>query len=240
MGETNGNATYNALQVKVEKRFASGYQILVSFTHSKCLDEGSNQSGPLTVNFLKANHAVCDYDSPENLTISSVYELPFGKGRKFLPNANRLLNGFIGGWEIAGVSTSRTGLPFTPVISADQANTGIGSQRPNVVGDGSLSNPTPNLWFNPAAFAIPTKYTYGNGGRNILRADGVEEIDLTLEKNFVITETKRLEFRAEAFNIANTPTFSAPGATIGSSSAGVVTSTLNSNRVLQGALKLYF
>ena len=240
MGESNGNATYNALQVKVEKRFAKGYQMLVSFTHSKCLDEGSNQSGPLMVNFLKANHAVCDYDSPENLTISSVYELPFGAGRQFLSNANRWVNGVLGGWEIAGVSTSRTGLPFTPVISADQANTGIGGQRPIVVGNPSLSNPTPNLWFNPAAFAIPAKYTYGNGGRNILRADGVEEIDLTLEKNFVITETRRLEFRLEAFNIANTPTFAAPGATIGSASAGVVTSTLNSNRVLQGALKFYF
>jgi Carboxypeptidase regulatory-like domain/TonB dependent receptor-like, beta-barrel len=240
IGESNGNATYNALQMKVEKRFSSGYQMLVSFTRSKCLDEGSNQSGPLTVNFLKQNHAVCDYDSPTNLTISSVYELPFGSGKIFLANANRFVKGALGGWQVAGVFSGKTGLPFTPVISADQANTGIGSQRPNVVGNWALSNPTPNLWFNPAAFAIPTKYTYGNSGRNILRADNLLELDLTLEKNFVFSETRRLQFRAEAFNITNTPTFAAPGATIGSSSAGVVTSTLNGNRVLQGALKFYF
>jgi len=240
IGESNGNATYNALQMKLEKRFASGYQMLLSFTHSKCEDEGSNQSGPLTVNFLKSNHAVCDYDSPNNLTVSSVYELPFGKGKKFLGNSGRLANGVLGGWQVAGGFMARTGLPFTPVISADNANTGIGSQRPNVVGDPSVANPSPTQWFNPAAFATAAKYTYGNGGRNILRADGLVELDLTLEKNFAITETKRLQFRAEAFNISNTPTFSAPGATIGSASAGVITSTLNAGRVLQGALKFYF
>jgi hypothetical protein len=240
LGESNGNATYNALQVKLDKRFASGYQMLLSYTRSKCLDEGTNQSAPLTVNFLKANHAVCDYDSPNNLTISSVYELPFGNGRKFMANTNRFVNGVLGGWEVAGVLTARTGLPFTPTISSDQANTGVGGQRPVVVGDPSVPNPTPGLWFNPAAFAIPAKYTYGNSGRNILRADRLLELDLTLEKNFKITESKRVEFRAEAFNISNTPTFAAPGSTIGSSSAGIITGTLNANRVLQGALKFYF
>ncbi|HEY3835209.1 MAG TPA: TonB-dependent receptor [Bryobacteraceae bacterium] len=240
LGESNGNATYNALQMKVDKRFANGVQMLLSFTHSKCLDEGSNQSGPLTVNFLKANHAVCDYDSPNNLTISSVYQLPFGNGRKFMASSGRLVNGVLGGWEIAGVFTHRTGLPFTPTISSDQANTGIGSQRPNIVGDPSVANPSVAQWFNPAAFALPAKYTYGSSGRNILRADRLVELDLTLEKNFLITEKKRIEFRAEAFNISNTPTFSAPGSSIGSSSAGVITGTLNANRVLQGALKFYF
>ena len=85
-----------------------------------------------------------------------------------------------------------------------------------------------------------TRYTYGNGGRNILRADGLQQLDLTLKKDFVIRESKRLEFRAEAFNITNTPTFSAPSSTIGSATAGVITSTLNAGRVMQGALKFIF
>jgi hypothetical protein len=240
LGESNGNATYNALQVKLEKRFANGYQMLLSFTHAKCLDEGSNQSAPLTVNMLKLNHAVCDYDLPYDLTLSSVYELPFGKGRKFMSNANRWVNGALGGWELAGILTERSGQPFTPTISSDNANTGIGGQRPNVVGDPSVANPSPTLWFNPAAFAISTRFTYGNGGRNILRADGLQQLDLTLKKNFAIRESKRLEFRAEAFNITNTPTFSAPSSTIGSATAGVITSTLNAGRVMQGALKFVF
>jgi hypothetical protein len=240
LGMSNGNASYNALQVKLERRFSHGYQMLLSYTHAKCLDEGSNQSAPLTVNMLKANHALCDYDLPNDLTISSVYELPFGRGRSFLANTNRVVNGVFGGWEVAGIFMTRTGLPFTPTISSDNANTGVGGQRPNVVGDPSVANRTTSQWFNPAAFAIPTRFTYGNGGRNILRADGLQELDVTLKKNFIFTETRRLEFRAEAFNVTNTPTFSAPNASIGSTSAGIITSTLNAGRVLQGALKLYF
>ena len=240
LGLSNGNATYHALQVKLEKRFSGGYQMLLSFTHSKCLDEGTNQTAPLTVYLLKLNHAPCDYDLPNDLTISSVYELPFGAGRRFMSGANRWVNGVLGGWEVAGILMGRTGLPFTPTISSDNANTGIGGQRPNVLGNASVANPNPTLWFNPAAYAIPARYTYGNGGRNILRADGLIELDITLKKYFAITESKRLEFRAEAFNISNTPTFAAPGSTIGSSSAGIITSTLNAGRVMQLALKLYF
>jgi len=87
---------------------------------------------------------------------------------------------------------------------------------------------------------VPNKYTYGNSGRNILQADGLTQLDVTLAKRFSITERSQLQFRAEAFNLLNQPTFSAPNATIGSSSAGIVTSTLNANRILQLALKLSF
>jgi hypothetical protein len=240
MGETNGNANYNALQVTLEKRFSSGYQALLSYTWSKCIDQGSNQSGPITVSYLAANRAVCDFNSPQNLTISSVYELPFGRQRRYLSSANGLVDALAGGWEIAGILTSRSGLPFTPTISGDQANTGVGGQRPTLVGDPSLANPTVQSWFNVSGFATPTRYTYGNAGRNILTADNLVQLDVTLQKKFRILESQQLEFRAEAFNIANHPTFSAPNATIGSSSAGTVTSTLNSNRILQLALKFYF
>ena len=240
MGETNGIANYNALQAKIEKRFANGFQMLASYTYSKCLDTGSNQGGPITVSFLHQNYAPCDYDLPQFLTVSSVYELPFGKGRAYLSNGNRLVEGIFGGWEVAGIYTARSGLPFTPTISSDRANTGVGGQRPNRTASGILDSPAPTQWFDVSAFAIPAQYTYGNSGRNILRGDGLVELDVTLEKNFNITEGTRLEFRAEAFNIANHPTFSNPNSTIGSAAAGTVTSTLNAGRILQGALKFYF
>ncbi|MCU1257153.1 MAG: Cna domain protein, partial [Bryobacterales bacterium] len=240
VGLTNGYANYNALQTKVEKRFAHGYQMLASYTYSRCMDVGSNQGGPITVSFLHSNYAPCDYDLPQNLTVSSVYELPFGKGRGFLASSNRFVDGVLGGWEVAGIFMARAGLPFTPTISGDRANTGVSGQRPNRLSDGTLANPTPNLWFDPTAFTTPAQYTYGNSGRNILRADHLINLDLTLKKNFVFSETRRLEFRAEAFNIANHATFSAPNSTIGAATAGLVTSTLNSGRVLQGALKLFF
>ncbi len=157
-----------------------------------------------------------------------------------MDNANRFVNGVLGGWELAGILTARSGLPFTPVISSDQANVGISGQRPVVVGDPFLANPTPNDWFNVNAFAMPAKYTFGNSGRNILQADSLIQLDLTLEKRFDLWEKSQLEFRAEAFNLLNRPTFSAPGASIGSASAPVVTSTLNAGRIMQFALKLYF
>jgi Carboxypeptidase regulatory-like domain/TonB dependent receptor-like, beta-barrel len=240
VGLTNGIANYDALQVKLEKRFAQGFQLLGSYTYSKCMDLGSNQSGPITVGMLHQNYAVCDYNLPQNLTVSSVYELPFGKGRHYLNNVHSAINAVLGGWEVAGILSTRSGLPFTPVISGDRANTGVGGQRPNRTGNGSLDNPTVSRWFNLDAFSIPALYTYGNSGRNILRADNLVTVDMTFRKNFVLRETRRLEFRMEAFNIANHPTFSAPNTTIGTAAAGTITSTLNSGRTLQGAVKLYF
>jgi hypothetical protein len=240
MGETNGIANYNALQATLEKRFSGGFQLLASYSYSRCMDTGSNQSGPITVSMLFQNYAPCDYNLPQNLTLSSLYALPVGKGKAFLGNANRLVDGILGGWELAGILTARSGLPYTPVISGDTANTGVGGQRPNVVGTAAASDPTVNAWFNVNAFAVPNKYTYGNSGRNILQADGLTQLDVTLEKRFAITERSQLQFRAEAFNLLNQATFASPNATIGSSSAGIVTSTLNANRILQLALKFSF
>jgi Carboxypeptidase regulatory-like domain len=240
LGLTNGIGNYDALQVKLERRFTSGLQFLAAYTYNKCMDLGSNQNTPVTFGMLYQNYGPCDYDLPQNLAVSSVYELPFGNGRRYLNNVHPVVNGILGGWEVAGILTSRSGLPFTPVISGDRANTGVGGQRPNRVADGTADDPTVSRWFNVDAFATPAQYTYGNSGRNILRADNLVRVDFTLKKNFVFTETKRREFRAEAFNIANHPTFSAPNATIGTAAAGTVTSTLNANRTLQMALKFYF
>jgi hypothetical protein len=240
LGLTSGIGSYNALQAKLEKRFSRGFQMLASYSYSRCMDVGSNQGAPLMYSQMFANHGPCDYDLPQNMAISSVYELPFGKGRKFLGSANPLVDGIFGGWEIAGIFTARSGLPFTPTISGDRANTGISGQRPNRLTSGTLDDPTVAKWFDVSAFSTPDQYTYGNSGRNILRGDGLVQFDMTLKKIFSIRERSKLEFRAEAFNLFNQPTFSNPNATIGTAAAGTVTSTLNANRVLQGALKFYF
>ncbi len=241
LGQLGGNANYNSLQSKFEKRYASGFQLLVSYTYSKCIDTGSNKGAPPAEILIgRLNRAVCDYNLPHVLTASSLYELPFGKGRTFLSNANRLVNGALGGWNVAGVLTARSGLPFTPTISGDPANTGAGSERPIRLGQGDLANPTPDKWFDVTAFAVPKQYTYGNSGRNILTADGLKQLDLTLAKHFPITETKRIDLRMEVFNLTNTPTFSSPASAIDSTNGGRVTSTLNAARILQFALKFYF
>jgi hypothetical protein len=169
-----------------------------------------------------------------------VYQLPFGKGREFLTNASWPVEAALGGWELAGIFMDRTGLPFTPIIGSDVANTGISGEWPNRVGSGKLANPSALKWFDTTAFTIPAQYTYGNSRRDILRSDGLIDLDATVKKNFNFTESRILEVRFESFNLANHPTFAAPNATIGTSSAGRVTSTLNSNRIFQAAVKLFF
>jgi hypothetical protein len=220
----------------------NGIYALVSYTFAKCMDNGSVESAPPTLSLLKQNYGLCSYDITNNLTISSVYQLPFGRGRALLNNGNGFVNTLVSGWELAGVFVDRTGQPFTPTLSSDVANTGVSGQWPNRIGNGKLSNPTPNKWFDPAAFAIPTQYTYGNSRRDILRADGLSDLDATLKRTFSFGDSKsrKLEMRMESFNLMNHPTFSAPSATIGSSSAGKVTSTLNANRIFQAAAKISF
>jgi hypothetical protein len=206
------------------------------------MDNGSVESGPPTLTLLGQNYGLCSYDITNNLTISSVYQLPFGKGRTFLNSSNGVVNALVGGWELAGVFVDRTGQPFTPTLSSDVANTGVSGQWPNRIASGKLSSPTPAKWFDPTAFVSPTQYTYGNSRRDVLRADGLIDLDATVKRTFALGDSKsrQLEMRFESFNLANHPTFSAPNATIGSSSAGKVTSTLNANRIFQAAAKIYF
>jgi hypothetical protein len=235
-----GIAHYNALQTALEKRLSNGVYALVSYTFSKCLDNGSSESAPPDISLLKQNYGVCNYDITNNFTLSSIYQLPFGKGRKFLSGASWPVESALGGWELAGIFMDRTGLPFTPVIGSDVANTGTSGEWPNRIGSGNLANPTALKWFDPTAFTIPAQYTYGDSRRDILRSDGLVDLDMTIKKNFNFTESKILEVRFESFNVANHPTFAAPNATIGTSSAGKVTSTLNSNRIFQAAAKFFF
>lgn len=248
-GTFDGYATYNALQSKFESRNYHGLTTLVTYTYSKCLDKGTG----VTQYYQSVNKAVCDFNLPMVFSGSFDYQLPVGHGQKFLNNAPTALNHLVGGWELAGVLTSRSGLPFTPTINGDVANTGVSGQRPQVVGTPLIVG-TPTCWFyisaNPAcvaqapnatnAFAAPATYTYGNGGRNILKADKLVQLDLTVMKNFRFDEKRGLEFRAEMFNILNHPVFAAPSTAINSSSGAQVTSTLNSARVIQLALKLRF
>jgi hypothetical protein len=143
---------------------------------------------------------------------------------------------------VAGIYTYGTGFPFTVFIPVDQANVGSGGQRPDIVGDMHVSNPTIDQWFNPAAFALPALYTFGSAGRNILRGPNFSNLDFSIMKNFRITEGSRVELRAEMFNAFNHPNFGYPGSTIGTSSVGKITSTVagSTPRQIQLALRYVF
>jgi hypothetical protein len=254
LGEWGGSAHYNALQAKLQSREWHGASLMAAYTYSKCMDNGTGEAGTITQSFVgPRNTGVCDFNLTHNLSFSYVYALPVGHGRTFMHSIPRWSDAVIGGWDVSGIVTVHSGLPFTPTISTDQANTGVGSQRAQVVGRPTLLG-NPSCWFyisaNPAcvaldpgaanAFVLPTQYTYGNGGRNILRADGLIQWDFTLMKRFVFREARALEFRGEFFNILNHPTFSAPSTGINVSSGAQVGSTLNTARTVELAVKIFF
>ena len=236
----NGQDTsthYNALQAKFQKRFSAGVWYLVSYTWSKNITFGNV---PAVGGNYAYERALAGFDIPQNLTASAGFELPFGRGKRFLSNANLITSGFLGGWQLQGITVLRSGRPFTPTISRDVSNTGIGGQRPNRSGSGKLDHPTIANWFDKTAFTVPASFTYGNSGANILREDRFKNLDLSLFKQFQINERARIQFRAEAFNLTNTASFAGPGTNIDTASGGLVTSTISAPRNVQFGLKLNF
>lgn len=244
------SSIYHSMQVKLEKRFGSGLWYLLSYTWSKSL---TKQDTPAAGGLFYFERARSSFDVPHNFAVNVGYELPFGKGKPLLSNANGFVQAFAGGWRAQGILILRNGQPFTPVVSRDVANTGQGSQRPNVSGAPTVTG-QPTCWFyvaaNPACmafasgaqnvFTLPANFTYGNAGANTLRSGPLKNFDFSLTKDFHPTEKTRLEFRAESFNLTNTPTFGIPNATVDTASAGIVTSTSNNPRQLQFALKFSF
>jgi hypothetical protein len=231
------SSNYHALQVKVEKRYSAGLWYLLSYTFSKSF---TTQNTPAVGGDYAWEKALSSFDIPQNLAVSAGYELPFGRGKRFLSQSNSVVNGLLGGWQAQSTFIRRTGRPFTPTISRDVANTGIGSQRPNRTGSGALENPTPQAWFDKTAFTVPANYTYGNSGGFILREQRFADLDFSVFKQFQVREKSRLQFRAEFFNLTNTASFSAPNTNIDTAAGGVVTSDISTPRQIQFALKYNF
>ena len=145
----------------------------------------------------------------------------------------------LGGWQVNGINTFQTGLPFTPTLNAPTVNTGTGS-RPDRIGEGTLSNPTVDRWFDTSAFTTPAPFTYGNAGRNILYGPGRVNFDFSLFKEFDITKGSRLQFRVECFNLFDTPQFDLPNAAIGAANAGTITAIVGTPRQIQFGAKVIF
>jgi hypothetical protein len=228
--------TYHSLQTSVEQRTHAGLFYLVSYTLSKSL---TTQNVPAVGGNRGRETALSTFDVPHNVAISAGYELPLGRGRRLLGTANGVVDALLGGWQVQGIYVWRSGRPFTPTISSDRANTGVGSQRPNRIGSGELDAPTVDLWFDKTAFVLPAQFTYGNSGGGILREDSYKTLDFSLFKQFRFG-THRLQLRAEVFNLTNTPSFNAPNTAIDTAAGGRVTSTLSTPRQMQFALKYEF
>jgi hypothetical protein len=248
-----GNQNYNSLQTKFEARNLAGATFLVSYTYSKCLTDGTYTTVTREDTPLIRYYGPCSYDLRHNFVSSTLYELPVGHGRHFLSQIPAWANAIIGNWNLSAIGTLQSGLPFTPTISGDTANTGVGSQRPNVSGTPILVRNV-NCWFYSAAnslcrtlapnaqnaFTVPTANTYGNGGINTLRADGLVQFDVSLIKQFKFRESNAFELRASFYNVFNHTTFAAPQTNIDSSAAGTIGATLNAARQGELAAKIYF
>lgn len=240
-----GENWYNALQVTLQRRFTHGLSYSIAYTWSKSEDYGSTDglAGEVQNPYdLPADKAVTAYDLPQVLTAAFVYALPFGKGALGSSNS-RVINNIIGGWELSGILQFTSGAPYGVYLCGDIANVGRTDcyERPNVVGNAVLSNPTPQEWFNVSAFAVPAQYTFGDAGANILRGDPLKDLDLSLLRNFTLTERFKLQFRFDAFNATNTVTYGNPISQLNlTGQTGVVTNTRSTERELQAAMKLYF
>ncbi len=246
----NGNSNYHALVLRLEKPLTKGLTLLSSYTWSKTMGDtcgGSADGNAANCGFqnplnMRAEKSLDNQDMSQRFATSLIYDIPVGRGRRFGSQMPRLLNGVAGGWEIGGIFTRHTGLPYSIVDSGNPANTGSIAivDRPNLVG-----NPYSTPWsvgqaFNPAAFAIQPLYTYGSLGRNTMSLPTITNLDLILSKIFNVTERVRLQARFEVFNSTNTPPFTtAPNATVGTNGFGQTTAA-GAPRQLQFGLKAIF
>jgi hypothetical protein len=241
--ESNRNSSYNSLQARFEQRLNFGLSLLASYTFAKSIDNDSSffsstgdSNFPQDSYDLRAERGLSNFDVRHRFVASYGYDLPFGKATRWLK-----------GWQTFGILQFQTGQPFTVDLLADDdnSNTGIDSlgfganDRPNVVGNPKLSNPSANEWFNTSAFAIPPYGAFGNSGRNTVAGPGLATVDLSVVKNTAIGDRATAQFRVEAFNVLNRTNFGLPDNFIGSPTFGQILSAGDPRRV-QLALKLLF
>ncbi len=240
-----GSSTFNSVQLKLNKRWSNGLWLLSAFTYGKAWNDQpeiccASPWPPDSYN-IQAEHGPADYDQRYRSVTSFAWDLPFGKGRRFLDSAG-LLDRLIGGWQLGGIVTIAAGFPFSPATGLDTSNTGsFGQLRPDLVGNPDPGERTPERWFDPNAYATPAEFTFGNAPRNSLVGPGTRTMDLYLMKEFKVRGRVRLELRLEAFNAFNHPNFGLPDNFVGDGeSGGTITYTAISQRQLQLGARLAF
>jgi len=244
---TIGSSTYHALQLKVEKRLSRSFTLLASYTNAKIIDDIGN---PQNNNNLRAERAISTLDRSQRLVISEVWELPFGKGRRFANSAPALANLVIGGWQLNCVATFQTGQVLAISSATNTTNSLGGRQRPNSAGKSAkLSHESVDSmlsrYFDTSVFTQPPPFTFGNLGRTLpdVRGPGVNNFDISMVKGFPVRERLNVQFRGEFFNAWNRTEFANPGTSYGTAQFGVISGVSNSAnpaRQVQLALKLVF
>lgn len=234
LAKTNGISNYNALQVQFQRRTSRGLTFVINYTHASALSDVGGPGGACTgcaqvLNDFGRDYGPSDYMVRNRFTLTANYQLPLGRSLKGVAAQ------IVQGWQVNGIYAYATGQPFTVLNQgAPQQNTGITADRPNVLPQGTFTQSLKE-WFNIAAFAQQPFGTEGNEGHNIFFMPHNQRVDFSLFKDFKITESKRLELRAEAFNLTNTPSFGLPGTNIvswvGTGAAAVPTAAGNFGKI---------
>ncbi len=251
-------SNYHSLQVRVEKRYSQGVTFLGSYTWGKAITQSpdhlstSGATGfdvgtfrePQNPNNLRAERGLAEFDVKHRAVLSYVWEVPFGRGRRFGDQSSGLVNALLGGWNITGIHTFQSGLG----LSAVQTGSGVldlGSERrgrPNLIGD-PKGPKTVERWFNTAAFSQldPARgIVFGNSGIGVFRGPGLANFDFTFAKNIHVTESKYFQFRAELFNAFNRTNLGIPNVDIANPAFGQISQTATPARIIQFGLKFYF
>ena len=245
-----GYGNYHGVTAKLEKRYSSGLQFLGAYTYGHALANtgttlsGSNGFGIPDPRNYASGYSSAAWDIRHNFVGSFVYDIPFGKGKAYGANMNRAVSYALGNWQVNGIVTLHTGSPFTLRSNACQGQ--WGACRPDLVpgknpGDAPSNGRSPDHWFDISAVTPPAPLTGGNLGLQSNNAPPTRNLDLSLFKDFPITERFKAQFRAESFNLANTPQFSTPGNNLQNGDFGRVTGTAGgSERHVQFSLRLQF
>ncbi len=256
-------SSYNSMQTRLEKRFSGGLSSLFSYTWGKALTEApdhiSTSGGgagldtgtfrePQNPNNLKADRGLAEFDVKHRFVASYIYELPFGRTRRWGQSWNTMTNLLLGGWQVNGIHSFQGGLGLTATLGGSSVLSVGGERRarPNRVPGQEAELPdsqrTVEKWFNTAAFTrafSPSPQAFGNSGVGIMRGPGFASVDLTLAKNFNLSESRYFQFRTEFFNAFNRASFDPPDIRADASGFGQILSARNA-RIIQFALKLYF
>ena len=258
--ENRVNSNYKSLQLRLEKRFSHGLTGSISYTLGEALsgapDHISTSGGgagvdtgvfrePQDSNNLRAEYGPTEFDVRHRFVASYIWELPFGRGRRFGSDWGRAMDFALGGWQLTGIHVLQSGLALTATLGGSTVLNLGGERRarPNLVGDPELpaSQRTLARWFNTDAFAAfsPSPQAFGNAGVGIMRGPGVANFDFTLAKNFYFSERRYFQFRTELFNAFNHPNFGPPNIARDSSGFGQIL-TAAPARIIQFGVKFYF
>lgn len=249
--DSHGDSIYHSLQTKLVRRFSTGFMFISSYNWGHAIDNSSGEGGGSGGQFTamddrntSLDRGNADFDVRHRVAISGVYDLPFGKGKRWASNASGLIGKLVEGWQLNTIWQWQTGLPLNVVQSGNRTGTFGGAERADRTCDGNLSRGerTRERWFDTSCFSVAPLGVFGNGSRGSIRYDGINSLDFSMIKKTFLSDSRYVEFRAESFNLPNRTKFSNGGLgnnVTAPAAFGVYTSA-NDARILQFALRFIF